>query len=87
MYYNIILQLIAGLTNVVGTAYAVLSILKATPTDLYKSITLKGMGDNDKSLLTQKKSSKNGNKFDCISLGNASGILFFQSWIAELVYN
>ena len=60
MYYNIILQLIAGLTNVVGTAYAVLSILKATPTDLYKSITLKGMGDNDKSLLTQKNQARTG---------------------------
>ena len=60
MYYNTIIQLIAGLTNVVGTTYAVLSILKTTPADLYKSITLKGMGDNDKSLLTQKNQARTG---------------------------
>ena len=60
MYYNTIIQLIAGLTNVFGTTYAVLSILKATPADLYKSITLKGMSDNDKTLLTQKKQARTG---------------------------
>ena len=31
MYYNTILQLLAGLTNVIGTTYAVLSILKLKP--------------------------------------------------------
>ena len=60
MFYNTIIQLIAGLTNVVGTTYAVLSILKSTPTDLYKSITLKGMGDNDKTLLAQKEQARTG---------------------------
>lgn len=60
MYYNTIIQLIAGLTNVFGTSYAVLSILKATPIDLYKSITLKGIGDNDKTLLTRKEQARTG---------------------------
>lgn len=35
MQYNTILQLLGALTNVVGTTYEVLSILKLKPNDLY----------------------------------------------------
>ncbi len=60
MYYNTILQLIAALTNVIGTTYAVLSILKLKPHDLYQAITIDGMDKNDESLLTQKKQARIG---------------------------
>lgn len=58
--YNTILQLLFSLTNVIGTTYAVLSILRLTPTELYKSLTIEGMDKNDKSLLTQKKQARVG---------------------------
>mgnify|MGYP003293827733 CR=1 FL=1 len=60
MYYNTILQLIAALTNVTGTTYAILSILKLKPKDLYQAITIDGMDKNDESLLTQKKQARIG---------------------------
>ena len=60
MYYNTILQLIAALTNVFGTIYAVLSILRLKPKDLYQAITIEGMDKNDESLLTQKKQARIG---------------------------
>lgn len=60
MYYNTILQLLAGLTNVIGTTYAVLSILKLKPKDLYQAITIEGMDKNDESLLAQKKQARTG---------------------------
>lgn len=47
MYYNTILQLLAALTNVIGTTYAVLSILKLKAQDLYQAITIDGMDKND----------------------------------------
>ena len=60
MYYNTILQLLAALTNVIGTTYAVLSILKLKPQDLYQAITIEGMDKNDESLLVQKKQARTG---------------------------
>lgn len=60
MYYNTILQLIAALTNVTGTTYAVLSILKLKPNDLYQAVTIDGMDKNDETLLTQKKQARIG---------------------------
>ena len=60
MHYNTILQLLAALTNVIGTTYAVLSILKLKPQDLYQAITIDGMDKNDESLLIQKKQARIG---------------------------
>ena len=60
MYYNTILQLLAALTNVVGTGYAVLSILKLKPIDLYKSITIDGMDQSDETSLVQRKQARVG---------------------------
>lgn len=60
MYYNTILQVMASLTNVVGTTYAILSILKLKPKDLYQTLTLEGMNRSDDSLLTQKKQARIG---------------------------
>lgn len=60
LIYNTIFQLTATLTNVVGTAYAILSILKLKPSDLYDSLTLEGLDKNDKTLLTQKKQARIG---------------------------
>lgn len=60
MQYNTILQLLGALTNVVGTTYAVLSILKLKPNDLYQAITIDGMDKNDELLLTQKKQARIG---------------------------
>ncbi len=60
MYYNNILQIIINLTNVIGTIYAVLSILQLKSTDLYKSITIDGMDKNDNSLLVQRSQARMG---------------------------
>jgi len=60
MYYNTNLQLLAALTNVIGTTYAVLSILKLKPQDLYQAITIDGMDKNDETLLVQKKQARIG---------------------------
>ena len=60
MYYTTILQLLAGLTNVIGTTYAVLSILKLKPKELYQALTIEGMDKNDETLLTQKKQARIG---------------------------
>lgn len=60
MYYNTILQLLFALTNVIGTTYAVLSILKLKPKDLYQAITIEGMDKNDEALLVQKKQARIG---------------------------
>ena len=60
MYYNTILLLIAALTNVVGTTYAVLSILKLKPKEIYQALTIEGMDRNDETLLVQKKQARIG---------------------------
>lgn len=60
MYYNTILQLLFALTNVIGTTYAVLSILRLKPKDLYQAITIEGMDKNDEALLVQKKQARIG---------------------------
>ena len=60
MYYNTILLLIAALTNVIGTTYAVLSILKLKPKELYQALTIEGMDRNDETLLIQKKQARIG---------------------------
>ncbi len=75
MYYNTILQLVAALTNVVGTTYAVLSILKLKPNDLYQAVTIDGMDKNDESLLTQKKQARIG-----ISL-------VIYAWILQVIFS
>ncbi len=60
MYYNTILLLIAALTNVIGTIYAILSILKLKPKELYQALTIEGMDRNDETLLIQKKQARIG---------------------------
>lgn len=75
MQYNTILQLLGALTNVVGTTYAVLSILKLKPNDLYQAITIDGMDKNDESLLTQKKQARIG-----ISL-------VIYAWILQVIFS
>ena len=60
MYYNTILQMLASLTNVIGTIYAILSILKLKPRELYQTLILEGMNKSDDSLLTQKKQARIG---------------------------
>lgn len=75
MYYNTILQLLAGWTNVIGTTYAVLSILKLKPQDLYQAITIDGMDKNDESLLIQKKQAR-------IGIG-----LVIYAWFLQVVFS
>ena len=73
--FNTILQLLASLTNVIGTTYAVLSILKLKPSDLYNSITIEGMDKYDESLLTQKEQARVGIT------------LIAYAWILQLVFS
>ena len=75
MYYNTILQLLASLTNVIGTTYAVLSILKLEPNDLYQSITIGGMDKNDEALLVQKKQARVGISF------------IVYAWIMQIIFS
>lgn len=73
--FNTISQLLASLTNVIGTTYAVLSILKLKPNDLYNSITIEGMDKYDESLLAQKKQARVGIT------------LIAYAWILQLVFS
>lgn len=52
--YMDILQLLSSAINVIGTVYAVLSILKLKPKEIYSSITISGMDQKDMELITQK---------------------------------
>lgn len=72
--YMDILQLLSSAINVIGTVYAVLSILKLKPKEIYSSITISGMDQKDIELITQKKQARTG-----ISL-----ILY--GWILQLIY-
>lgn len=58
--YNDILISISSLINVIGTVYAVLSILGISITSVYSSITLEGMDEADKNLMVQKKQAVTG---------------------------
>jgi len=58
--YETILQLFAGLINVVGTIYAILSILKLSPKQIFEAITIKGMNAQDENLLEQKAQARIG---------------------------
>lgn len=60
MYYNTILLLISALTNVIGTTYAVLSILSLKPKEIYQALTIEGMDRNDETLLVQRKQARIG---------------------------
>lgn len=60
VYYTTILQLLAALTNVIGTTYAILSILKLKPEELYQALTIEGMDRSDESLLVQKEQARIG---------------------------
>ena len=58
--YPKILQIATSLINVIGTIYAVLSILRLTPKDIFSVVTLEGIDNSDKSLLTQKIQARTG---------------------------
>ena len=64
-----------GLINVVGTAYAILSILRISPKEIFSSITIKGMDERDNELLVQRKQARVG-----ISL-----VLY--AWIVQAVFS
>ena len=73
--FNTILILVASLINVVGTAYAVLSILRITLKEVFSSITLHGMDERDKELLVQRKQAR---------IGIA---LVLYAWIVQFVFS
>ena len=58
--YNDILLLLAGLLNVIGTIYAVLSILCLTPKEVFDAVTWGGIGKRDSELITQKEQARLG---------------------------
>lgn len=58
--YSFYLQSFAGLVNVAGTVFAVLSILKMKPSEIYRAITLDGIDHGDKDRLIQKKQARVG---------------------------
>ena len=59
MWQNIA-SVIYSLINVVGTIWAVLSILKMKPSEVYKSLTLGGITESDEPLLIQKEQASFG---------------------------
>lgn len=73
--FNSVLNLMTGLINVVGTAYAILSILRISPKEIFSSITIKGMDERDNELLVQRKQARVG-----ISL-----VLY--AWIVQAVFS
>lgn len=58
--YNNVLQGITGLINVIGTVYAVLSIIRIKVEDLYNKITLDGMDKMDMDALEQREQARTG---------------------------
>lgn len=58
--YSKMLVSVSSLIGVIGTVYAVLSILGLTIEEVFQSITLKGMDERDKELLVQKKQAVTG---------------------------
>lgn len=58
--YNTLLQSVTSLINIIGTVYAVLSILKLKPKDIYSKITLGGMDKADKDALIQREQARTG---------------------------
>lgn len=58
--YNTMLQSVTSLINVIGTVYAVLSILKLKPKDIYSKITLGGMDKADEDALIQREQARTG---------------------------
>lgn len=73
--FNTILNLVAGLINVIGTTYAVLSILRISPKEIFNSITIKGMDERDDELLTQRKQARMGIT------------LVVYAWIVQVVFS
>ena len=55
-----ILSIIYSLINVWGTVWAVLSILKLKPGDVYKSLTVGALLEADESLLVQREQARFG---------------------------
>ncbi|WP_448914341.1 hypothetical protein [Gemmiger sp.] len=55
-----ILSIIYSLINVWGTVWAVLSILKLSPGDVYKSLTMGALLEADESLLVQREQARFG---------------------------
>ncbi len=72
--YNTLLQSVTSLINVIGTVYAVLSILKLKPEDIYSKITWGGIGSADKDALLQKEQARTG--IGLIMIG----------WVLQLVF-
>lgn len=58
--FSVILISTSSLISVLGTIYAVLSILKLTISDVYSSITTKGMDNRDEELLVQREQARIG---------------------------
>lgn len=73
MIYNDILLTVVSFLNVIGTIYAVLSIIKIKPKEIYHSITWGGIADRDKEIITQFKQARMGISLVCIS------------WVLEVV--
>lgn len=61
--YNSLLQLLASTFNVGGTILAILSILRLTPEDIHKAITIKGIDERDSELIIQRKQARLGIMF------------------------
>jgi len=60
MVYSKILIIISSLVGVVGTVYAVLSILAMRIPNIHKSITLGGIDARDEELLLQREQARTG---------------------------
>ena len=73
--FNTILLLFSAFVGVIGTIYAVLSILALTPDEVHKSITLKGIDERDKELIIQKKQARLGI------------MLVISAWILQCVFS
>ena len=58
--YHSVLDIIFSTINVIGTLYAVLSILKIDVKTLFRSITLEGMDERDEELLLQREQARAG---------------------------
>lgn len=73
--FSKILITLCSLIGVIGTIYAVLSILNMKFEDIYKSITLGGIEERDEELLTQREQAQIGI------------LLVVTSWIGQTAFS
>lgn len=58
--YNSIIDVISGFISIVGTIYAILSLLRMKPADIWNTCTFGGISNRDLEILEQRRQARTG---------------------------